>query len=295
MNYSKYTNFEKLTSTDRKILGGNDQDWATPNESLIYKMYKFKKYFKKYIPQYEIDGVGNIWIIKPSGNSRGSGIFLTDSLEAALDSAAKNQARIVQKYIERPLIINDFPIDSVNGKKFDIRQWVLVTSFNPLKIYLFSSSYMRICSGNFDLNDIKDNFKHLTNFSLNKTNFKNNLEESICETEVLKKYLLHRRKVNWDTDIKPKIIEMVVQTLTCGAEVIQHKQGCFELYGFDILLDSKYNPWLLEVNLSPACTERSDWLTEMLDDMALGLLKLVLPPNYLAPPEPLDLNAMSVT
>jgi hypothetical protein len=58
-------------------------------------MYKFKKYFKRYIPQYEMDGVGNIWIIKPSGNSRGSGIYLTDSLEAALDSAAKNQARIV--------------------------------------------------------------------------------------------------------------------------------------------------------------------------------------------------------
>jgi hypothetical protein len=50
----------------------------------------------------------------------------------------------------------------------------------------------------------------------------------------------------------------------------------FELFGFDILLDYKFRPWLLEVNLSPACTERSDWLRDMLDDMTEGMMKIVL-------------------
>lgn len=33
---------------------------------------------------------------------------------------------------------------------------------------------------------------------------------------------------------------------------VPHRNNCFELLGFDILVDSHLNPWLLEVNLSPS-------------------------------------------
>ena len=41
------------------------------------------------------------------------------------------------------------------------------------------------------------------------------------------------------------------------------------------MLDKKLNPWLLEVNLSPACAERTEWLTSMLDRSATGLFDIL--------------------
>jgi len=43
----------------------------------------------------------------------------------------------------------------------------------------------------------------------------------------------------------------------------------------DFILDYGLNPWLIEVNLSPACAERTEWLTEMLDNFTDGLLDIL--------------------
>ena len=47
---------------------------------------------------------------------------------------------------------------------------MLVTSFDPLQIYMFEDFYLRICGSKYELNDIQDSYKHLTNFSIQKHN-----------------------------------------------------------------------------------------------------------------------------
>ena len=61
---------------------------------------------------------------------------------------------VAQKYIERPLV--------VLNRKFDIRQYVLVTSWNPLTIWFYNTSYLRFCGVHFSA-DLTDKFAHLSN------------------------------------------------------------------------------------------------------------------------------------
>lgn len=75
-------------------------------------------------PQYSVEGSQNIWIIKPGQNSKGNGIKLVRKLQDAKHFGSM-QSRIVQKYIERPLLLPLQPqlnLDcSFRGHKFDIR------------------------------------------------------------------------------------------------------------------------------------------------------------------------------
>ncbi|KAL4462228.1 hypothetical protein ABPG72_018826 [Tetrahymena utriculariae] len=272
-----------------KIVGMSKEHWSSPSMKLMKKLYSLYKYFKDADPQFKVSGTKNIWIIKPSANSRGSGIYLVDKLDEAIDSGLKMQARIVQKYIERPLIFQGTKYTKLNNKKFDIRQWVLVTSFKPLKIYFFTSSYLRVCSQSFDLDNIKILSKHLTNFSLNKNNLaKENWDETVVELKDLITYLKEYKNIDYQEDVKPKIKDLVIETIKCAADKIVNRKKSFELYGFDILLDDYAHPWLLEVNLSPACSERSSFLTEMLDAMAYKMFQIVFKQNNLQ--EHLEIN-----
>ena len=76
----------------------------------------------------------------------------------------------------------------------------------------------------------------------------------------------------WEGTMLPRIKDVVWRTLKSVQETMDQKAGCFEVYGFDIVLDEELSPWVIEVNLSPACNERAEWLTQMLDDSSLDLL-----------------------
>ena len=95
-----------------------------------------------------------MWLIKPAYASKGLGVrLLSGDLVKMLQE--KESLRVVQKYIERPLLIG--------GLKFDIRVWALVTSWAPLTLWLYDECLLRFCSDGYSLDDLSNRFAHITN------------------------------------------------------------------------------------------------------------------------------------
>lgn len=96
---------------------------------LVYLAFRIHRQLEKALPQYStVDGTSNVWICKPSYNARGHGIFCFNKKSEIMTHFCKKAPapKIVQKYIERPLLLNV----GREGRKFDIRQWVLLMSLD---------------------------------------------------------------------------------------------------------------------------------------------------------------------
>lgn len=119
---------------------------------------------------------------------------------------------------------------------------------------MFSHCYIRICSEEYHLDNIRNLKSHLTNYSFNKKSFKNK-RESVLDYNSFKRLLMEEHYVDFEETVRPKIKEIVVKSVKAAQEHL-HDFGkrCFSLLGYDVLLDEECNPWLLEINMSPACS-----------------------------------------
>jgi len=245
------------------------EGWEYPNLYLEYKTVDIIRRYKKVFPQAKIEGCKNIWIVKPSFSSRGIGVHCIDAPKDEFERSKKMQAKVVQKYIERPFLLKlPGPNGKLEKRKFDFRQWVLVTSMSPLIIYMFNSCYLKICGSEFVLDEFKDKYRHISNFSVQKGNARigdinNDLIMSVPQF-VQHLWENYEINLNWEKDMFPKLAKIAKDAIYSGWDVIEHRQNSFELFGLDYVLDENLNPWLIEVNLSPACCERTDWLIDML-------------------------------
>lgn len=156
---------------------------------------------------------------------------------------------VVQRYIERPLLIA--------GYKFDLRLYVCVPGYRPLTAYMYAEGLARFGTDKYTLTDIHNPYRHLTNSSLNKTGpryaeCKDRIGSGCKWTlKQVRRALVGRwGAVEWL--VWQRIRALVTLTLLAQAAGTPPARNCFEFYGFDVLLDDCLKPWLIEVNLSPA-------------------------------------------
>jgi Tubulin-tyrosine ligase family len=205
------------------------------------------------------------FIVKPSIGSQGRGIFLTRTL----DDVDATAAQVAQRYVARPLLLD--------GRKFDLRVYVLVLALQPMRIYMFDDGLVRLASLPYrapaaTLDKVS---MHLTNYSLNKhhAGFEQNTGADKADRG-------NKRSIQWllrhlaaeGRDVEAlwaAVGDLVVRTLLAAQPFLLHTfssgagvganpdvrdetRSCFEVLGFDVLLDENLKPWLMEVNHSPS-------------------------------------------
>ncbi|KAJ0399930.1 hypothetical protein ATCC90586_000116 [Pythium insidiosum] len=231
------------------------------------------------------DDRNGLWILKPPAAACGRGIRVlrTKDVEPALREKRGSRRRqwVLQRYISNPLLLD--------GLKFDLRIYVLVTSVDPLRVYLFKEGLTRFCTTPYALTNLRNRFAHLTNYSVNKMNrsFVENagagaenvgnkwslsallqhLEDRQLVPDVERvqaqiKAIIIKTIIAAEAHLTPLVHQFVKRAPTAGGGV-----KCYELFGFDMVLDDRGTPWLLEVNVSPSLMGSSP-----LDKRVKGLL-----------------------
>uniref|UniRef100_G3R867 Tubulin--tyrosine ligase-like protein 9 n=1 Tax=Gorilla gorilla gorilla TaxID=9595 RepID=G3R867_GORGO len=190
---------------------------------------------------------GITWIMKPVARSQGKGIFLFRRLKDIMDwrkdtRSSDNQKDdipvenyVAQRYIENPYLIG--------GRKFDLRVYVLVMS-------VFAECLLWSGHGRQDV--------HLTNVAVQKTSPDYHPKKG-CKwmLQRFRQYLASKHGPEAVETLFRDIDNIFVKSLQSVQKVIISDKHCFELYGYDILIDQDLKPWLLEVNASPSLTASS--------------------------------------
>lgn len=182
-------------------------------------------------------------IVKPDGGSLGVGISIVDP---GNEYAPDDTLAVAQEYIESHTIEN---------RKYDLRVYVLVASISPLSIYVYRDGVARFCSVETGENSV---YSQITNVGLNKTNSNlTNMEEiSKLISDIIPKMGIEPEEL-WKRIDKVAVLTILSCYKYIEKGVNENVKSlpyprCFQILGFDILLDNDLMPHVLEINYRPS-------------------------------------------
>nr|KAJ3422253.1 putative tubulin polyglutamylase ttll1 [Polyrhizophydium stewartii] len=213
-----------------------------------------------------------VWIMKPTDKARGIGIFIINKLNQIKKWSRDNKMQwsyanckdtyVVSRYIDNPLLIG--------SKKFDLRLYILVTSWRPLVAYRHKQGFSRFCAVkyNLDAEELDNSFMHLTNVSIQKYGVReldalprqkgtmltialgqedyneNNGGKWSFKNLVLYLQAAHGHEAT--QRLLDEIDSILIHSLRAVQSLMTNDKHCFECYGYDIIIDADLRPWLIE-------------------------------------------------
>ena len=192
----------------------------------------------------------------------------------------KSEYILIQKYLDNPLLYY--------GRKFDIRCYVLVDyCFN---VFICREGHLKACSQQYNLNNL-DVFTHITNYSLQKR-CKDFAKYEQGNEISFKKFIELLDSINKGKGQKifNKIFNKMKEEIQLSMNAIGRKlMGVpkvlsFQIFGYDFIVDQKYNPWILEINDNPGLEISSELISHliprMIDDAIRLTVDKVFPTEY---------------
>ncbi|DBA82238.1 hypothetical protein WJX79_003267 [Trebouxia sp. C0005] len=218
------------------------------------------------------------WIAKPSITNQATGICIFDrvsQLEAALHANQDLREWVLQRYIERPLLIQQ--------RKFHLRVYVLCVG--SLKAYVYDQVLALFAGQPYDseLGDLGNLDAHLTN----TCRLEGGVEEGqavrllselpqLLAKEGMTTEEAERRVQQVSKDMQAIIGECI--DAVSGELTFFTLPNCFELFGFDLMVDDQWHVWLLEANAEPDLQQTGSRLKPIVAGLIEGIMQLVVDP-----------------
>ena len=226
-------------------------DLSLPIDEFVPITYNLPLEYTLFVEEYR-KHPQQIWILKPISSSQGKGIFIISKIQQIKKWNQQNTSKesyIVSKYLEHPHLIG--------GKKYDLRIYVLVTSFRPLRVYQYCHGFARFCNVRYTTSELDNDFIHLTNVAIQKHNAEyNSVHGSKWHIHNLRLYLEGIYGITKSDKLFNEIDSIILHSLKAVQHVMMNDKHCFECYGYDILIDSdlKVPPCLVAAELELRCS-----------------------------------------
>jgi hypothetical protein len=242
----------------------------------------------------DIESQPRSFILKPDGGAMGLGIRFVTNLSDYHEYLTTPRSRhVVQLYLESA---------QFNQRKFDLRLYVLVTSSwkaregkadNPFRVYVYRQGIARVCAEQYSTGSI---YARLTNTAVNKK-----VQPDMEEITKLTDDVLPRERCE---EIWQKIEEEIGLVIVASLPVL--KRGLaeedakgfnldyFQVFGFDVMFEPDWTPYILEVNYRPSLSRGTRGETDLKSCLLIDTFRTVLRERLQMEPEQIFAESVGV-